>query len=188
MRLYNSCAVVCLLLINSVAFAGPTINTDKLTAPNPKIKSQLPKTMPEPQKKALKMAVKPRTRVTSAQASWTFPASSDGWCSSSSADQASVQITMNYTWPGEPYTNSMPALLKVKLPNGTEVSQPRTLYGSQGSSNPNHQDISGHFNFSRTQLCTRRGPQLCIQVRYAPANPADTNRVDQVWRPVCQPW
>lgn len=185
MRLIKTSSAVSLLLISSVALAGPTINTDKLTKPNPNVKKQLPKTLSVPQKKSLKMIAKAPATIVNGEPSWTFPL---GTCDPNAhPDPVTLRVNMNYRWAGESYTNSMPVLLKVKLPDGHELSQPGMLYGTNGNRTPTRLYTSERFDIARGEL--RCGtPQLCVQVRFAPVNPADVNRVNQVWRPLCKPW
>ena len=185
MRLIKTSSAVSLLLISSVALAGPTINTDKLTAPNPNVKKQLPKTLSVPQKKSLKMIVKAPATIVNAEPSWTFPL---GTCDPNAhPDPVTLRVNMNYSWAGESYTNSMPILLKVKLPDGTEMYNSGTLHGTSGAPTPTKLYTSDRFEMSRDRL--RCGsPLICIQVRFAPVNPADVNRVNQVWRSLCKPW
>lgn len=118
-----------------------------------------------------------------ADASWTFPATSDGWCSSPGVAPASLQLTLQYDWAQEPNTTSIPVQLIVRTPLGVEQRQDRRLYGGGGRSPKT--DISGHFNFTQAELCGIPGSQLCVQVRYAPSDRNDLQRVDQVWKRVC---
>jgi hypothetical protein len=165
----------------------PQIPTGKLTPVIPAQKTQIKQeSLTEGQKKSIKQVIKPRVKVLSAETSWTFPATSAGWCSTPAADRATMQVTTHYTWPGESVETRMPVQMVVRTPMGLEKRQNRFLYG--GAGRPDHTDISQHFEFTQSELCRTSGPQLCMQIRYAPVVAGDSNRLDQVWKRVCSAW
>jgi len=186
-RIMAGTLALVLTTAEAVLAGTPTIPTGKLTPVTPAQQQQLKQhSLTEGQKKALKSAAVPRMKLLNAEASWTFPATSDGWCRTPSADPATLQLTLRYDWAREANTTRMLVELIVRTPFGLEKRQHRYLYGGGGRTPQT--DISEHFSFNQRDLCRNTGPQLCIQVRYAPVNPGDAPRVDQVWRRVCSVW
>lgn len=176
------------LLINSVLVADPVIAPNKIKAPNPAVKNQIQKAMPLSQKQALKSVTKPRLKVVSITPEWVYPCCGGPvvWCDGTSAEQTTLWLTSSYSWSQEPHDTRVGVQMIVQLPNGVQKTQHRYLYGGGGDTLTTVHNEA--FTFSRRDMCPASGPQLCVQVRYAVVNPADTNRIDQTWRRVCTPW
>lgn len=157
----------------STAQAQVTVPTQKLTPTDPKTTQPLrQKSLTEGQKKALREAAKPRAYPTRAYASIYYVPPAN-FCADRKVANTELRAYLQYQWrPDEPGGRS--AILVVRL--GTrEVRNSVVLRGGGG-------EVSSELlNAAKTEIC----PSRCVQVRLAPATPADANRFDQRWMRAC---